>query len=304
MMGRVMLVCELVQFIAAKGLPAPDSGVASGTFLALAQCGFVCWRHPRANRYNPRKKETAMSRHFSRTVGILVAGLICSTVAPSVSGADFNAIAIGQALSDGVLDVGQFSIRLPQGEWTVVAKQQVSGSQAGGPLAPLQQQTVAVVRTTAGALEALIVIRTPAATFQVTKWNNDPCAAITDALVKDTLKGRMFMPECFAIAPYSSNGITSATAGPLKEATTWLVVNKIPIPEWLFRVYNTKYSGGDFLHMNSYFPASATQGQRPNAVPADLEKWGREVALAIQELVSREKAVANLPPLPQIPAPK
>lgn len=216
--------------------------------------------------------------------------LLCS--ATSVSATDFSSLSNGQKLADNRVNIGQYNFTFPEGAWTVVAKQEArAGSQAGSSATPTQL-SVAVARVEADKVLAIFILRTPASSFQaVSRWNDDPCKDVGNALVKDTMKQTFSMPECFAITPFDAKPFISSTTGTFEQIGKWLKATQSQLPEKLLRVYYTKYYGGDFLHANLYLPADA------QTVPA-AEAWGRGVAAAIQKMVTRDSREAAFTTLP------
>jgi hypothetical protein len=210
--------------------------------------------------------------------------------------ADFSALVTGQPVPDNIVKIGRFQLQLPAGTWTVAAISEMrSGSQSGSSGSPTQL-SITVAQVNSDKARALLIFRTPASSFiGVNRWNDDPCGAITDALVKDTMKQTFAMPECFAVLPFSPGSITSATSGAFSDITKWMKATKVSLPESLLRVYYTKYRGGDFIHANMYLAGT-------RETHAAAEAWGREVAAAIAKMVTGDSPMAILPTLPALAA--
>lgn len=205
---------------------------------------------------------------------------------------EFSALTVGQPLADGKVTLGNFTVKLPEGNWTVVAKVEArAGSQAGTSATPTQL-TTALARVDDKKVRALFIFRTPASTFtNVSRWQDEPCKGFDDAIAKDTMKATFNMPECFAVTHFDPNTIRTATGGSFGQFKNWLKDNGAALPDKLLRVYYTKYQGGDFLHANLYLPADA------QPVPA-AEAWGRKVAAELQKVVTRDAAEGVLAALP------
>jgi hypothetical protein len=207
--------------------------------------------------------------------------------------ADFAALTLGQMVPDNAINIGQFQLQLPEGKWTVVSTFEArAGSQRGGSAVPTQL-TVAVARVDGAKISGLFIFRTPASTFVgVSRWNDDPCGSITDALVKDTMDQNWRMPECFAITTMPPATIASWQTGAGAGVARWLKDSQLSLPEDLLRVYYSKYHGGDFLHANMYLPGSSNNFSA-------AEVWGRGVAQAIKKMVNRDSPSAAIPALPR-----
>ncbi|MES2940988.1 MAG: hypothetical protein V4864_25135 [Pseudomonadota bacterium] len=205
--------------------------------------------------------------------------------------ADWNSLVVGQPVADGTLGIGQFSVKLPEGQWTVAAKlEQRLGSQGGATSSPAQLSAT-VARVKDGAVTGMLTIRTPATTFVgVRSWNDDPCRGAS-ALVVDTMQQTVFMPECFTVIRYKPEGITEATQGYNGQIASWLKQAGVAFPSKAWRVYYAKYAGGDFVHVYAYVPADTESH-------AAFEAWGRQAAAALQAMVTRGTSQAVLPPLP------
>ena len=208
------------------------------------------------------------------------------------SATDFASLIPGQALKDNKVDLGQFSVRLPDGDWTVVAKLEArAGSQGGSSAVPTQLSAV-LARVQTNKISAVFILRTPASTFVgVSRWNDEPCKDIPRLIVKDTMKQTFSMPECFAVADFDAQNFLTAPTGLLASIGQWVRDGKLELPERLLRVYYTKYNGGDFLHANLYLPADSLSTQV-------AEAWGRGVAASIQKMVMRESREATIHRVP------
>jgi hypothetical protein len=205
--------------------------------------------------------------------------------------ADWGSLAVGQSHSDDTIAIGKYTLKLPPGNWVTVGKTEArQGSQTGSSGSPAQL-TALFARADAGQISALLAVRTPASTFVgISRWNDDPCKFVDRAVVTDTMKQTFAMPECFAVAPFGAEAFTSAREGAGAQFAQWMVSSQNKLPEKLWRVFYTKYWGGDFIHVNLYLPATGDH--------AAAEKWGRQAAAAVQPMVMRDASQAALPPLP------
>lgn len=219
-----------------------------------------------------------------------VLSLVLMTWCLSTQAADYDNLVIGAPVTD--INIGQFSIKLPEGKWTVAAKLEARAGSQGGSSGTPSQLWVSFARVDASAITGLLTIRTPASTFiGVSRWNDDPCRGVENALAFDTMKQTFAMPECFTVTRYGAENITRATSGYSAELARWLKESGVTIPDKMWRVYYSKYRGGDFLHLYAYLPIASESH-------AAAEAWGRAAAAALQSMVIRDSARAVLPPLP------
>ena len=229
-----------------------------------------------------------MNRHIKTCVALTVTALPCA-VAHAV---DFDALAVGQPVADNVVGIGRFHVQLPDGRWTVLSKLTKSaGTQTGSSATPTQL-TVAVGRASAGYVSAVMVFNTPANTFQsVSRWNDDPCATYTRALVKDTMGQTFSMPECFAITNFAATAWSTARTEPFLDIHKWMTDQRLALAPEFFHIFYTKYQGGDFFKATLYLPGS------PRDLPA-AELWGRAVAQSLQSTV-KHRSLGLIPSLPE-----
>jgi hypothetical protein len=222
-------------------------------------------------------------------IGLALLGALAQAAA-----ADWDSLVVGQPLADSELRIGQFKLKLPEGPWVTAAKFEARvGSQTGSSGSPVQLSAT-FARVENAIVTALFTVRTPAATFiGIRSWMDDPCRGVEGkVLVVDTMKQTFSMPECFTVMKYDSAQMTNATQGYNGQIASWMKQANAALPPKVWRVYYSKYYGGDFIHTFAYFPAAEGQTH------AAAESWGRQAAAAIQAMVTRNAPLAALPPIP------
>lgn len=217
-------------------------------------------------------------------------------VALAASATEFDHLAVGQEVTDKVVGVGRFRIQLPAyGAWTVVSKQSV---QAGRDAASWNQpirQTIAVAQSTGSALSAVFIFTAPAKPYKGgARWNDDPCALVTDFITKDTMNQTYMMPECFVVQRYRKDMFNPAAGGTFPDIVNWASSLRLSWPEHFVRVYYTKYSRSGYLRGNLYLAGS------PESLPW-VESWGRQLAASMAAAVRQGSGSATVPAVPALP---
>lgn len=223
-------------------------------------------------------------------ITLLTLILVCSSA--TASSTEFSKLIVDQPISDNEIVMGEHKFVLPEGEWLVASKiEQRVGIQSGTSGTPTQL-IITAARIEGESVKAIFMLRTPAHTFPSTnRWSDDPCKGLATALVKDTMKQTIFMPECFAILQHDAMSFKAGNQRGAAGLGSVLKRLQSQLPEQLLRVFYAKYYGGDFVQANLYLPSDA------QTLPA-AEAWGRNVAVSIQKMVTRESRSAVIPKLP------
>lgn len=221
--------------------------------------------------------------------------LLLAWIPFAANATEFDHLLVGQEVTDNVIGVGQFRIRLPdQGVWIVASKQSVQGGKDPASWEPPVRQTVAVAQSSNGALSAVLIFGAPAKSYKSVRWNDDPCAGVTDFVVKDTMNQVFGMPECFAVLRFREDDFYRTSGGPFSDIVNWASNLRLAWPEHFIRVFYTKYGRGDYLRANLYLPGSVESAQR-------VELWGRQVAASMAAAVIQGTMTATILPLPALP---
>ena len=232
-------------------------------------------------------------RQLVKLFALIAASLVGSAFYP-VYGAEFASLMVGQSIPPGTLEIGRFKVKLPDGNWIVASKAQRTGTSGTGSRPTMLSLFVAQV--SASKVDAIITITTPAFTFNdIRQWNDDPCR-VEGFLLRDTSNGNFRFPDCLFVKMFASSEFATS-AGYYADAASWLSANGSQIPERLYRVHYSKYHGGDFLLLNGFVPATASN---LTAMPPTVEAWGRSAGDVIRKVVTGNSAEAALPTMPII----
>ncbi len=202
---------------------------------------------------------------------------------------DFKSAVVGQRIADRTLTIGKLSMQLPGGEWILAAKTQELGG-SNFSVAPPPLQTFAAVQAHDKAISAILVFSAPAWSYNVSRWNDEPCKNVSSYIVKSTLNQTFAMPECFVIDNETA-GSFGASASAHRDLVRWASSNGYGVPNPMVKVFHTKYHGGDFFRFNAYLAGGS--GSAPAA-----EAWGREAVASLAAMVTRSTSQATLPELP------
>lgn len=236
-------------------------------------------------------KSTTLLPFMSVAIWCTHVTLLFWVAVSNASATDWKTAAPGQPITDGKIEIGQFTIRLPAGEWFVIAKGQDRSTGAWTGAAPTFL-SIAFAQLENGKLLGAFSITTPASSISA-NWSDSLCNVPAPLLV-DTAGSNFRHPECLTftkIDPQIWQGDANSYYG--RAAGVLRTLNVQP-PDQAFHIMYLKGYRQDNIRLHALIPGDPAAG-----IPSAVEAWGRDMRIALRASITGDTKEAVLPPLPQ-----
>lgn len=195
-------------------------------------------------------------------------------------------------VADQQLTIGSRSLRLPEGNWTYIAKGEGVITTNGGMNRRSSHFTAYAMDVKDGRMKGSVQLRMPVVSAVVTSWNDEPCK-VEGTIFKDELGGNFNFPECLVVYKRRSHlSEASASDAFYGQARGWLTSQAVKSPGPVYEVVYTRYGSNDFGWVRIFVPQDAV------ASDEEMVAWAKQVPRQMVKLFENRENQASLPPLP------
>jgi len=218
----------------------------------------------------------------------LVFATLVALVAAPARAIDVNAVTPPVKIADGRVQIGERSVRLPPGDWTLV---QVKEFQGARHMADIDVTTAWAVRLRDGRFDMAMQLSLPLKDLARDRRTPDrnPCTTREGVLRGDYTHGHSEL-ECLAVFGHHDLQDVLQRRGP--HAARWLRRQGVPaVADGVEFTYSHR-EGLAYGRVAFYFPASDFQSDD------DAAAWARRVEQAFGPFIERQVPDVTLPALP------
>ena len=227
----------------------------------------------------------------ARAFFAMVLALATALGAPGALALDVVEAPLPISLPDHQVKIGSRALRLPDGHWNVLARNQSHIVNSGvdrigvsyGVYAMDQEQGQFRMGV------SLWMMLNGAAT---SRWTTDPCKVQDAPLHRDTFEGSFSQPECLLVIKRRGH-LTNTTGDYWGAAREWAEARKVRTSGPIYEIYYGRFATNDMGNVRLFVP------QRFFANDEDAVAWARLLPGALKQLFERRIEFAALPRLPE-----
>lgn len=215
---------------------------------------------------------------------------LAGAIVPSAFALDVVQTPPPQAIADNQLTIGERVLRLPEGNWNLVAQQKGVVTNTVNNQVIGTTYKVYALDAKDGIFRNGVQLRLPVTSFYSSSWRPEPCK-VEGALLKDDFNSGFTTPECLTVYKRASH-LSRSSDEFYSQASQWAVNEKIKLPGAVYEITYTKYATNEFGQIRIWVPVKSVSGD--DAIIA----WAQGLPERLRRLFEKRETDAVLPPIP------
>lgn len=230
--------------------------------------------------------------HFFKRIGQCFG--ILAAMAGSAHAIDATQSTPPQAIGDNQLTIGSRTLRLPAGNWNLVAQHQgtITNTKSTQPIG--KSWRVYALDAKDGVFVNGIELNLTESSVATSGWAPEPCKA-QGYLFMDDFNSGFKTPECLLVFKRAGHLTRSASGDFYPQASNWLANQKIKSPGPVYEIMYVKYASNEFGQVRLWVPVSS--------LPSDdaAVAFAKGLPEQLRRFSERRDQEATLPTLPVRP---
>ncbi|MDB5874819.1 MAG: hypothetical protein JWQ07_4261 [Ramlibacter sp.] len=194
------------------------------------------------------------------------------------------------ALPGRELAIGERTLQLPAGDWTLAARTQDGVRIAGESVAPMY--TVYASDVQDGKVRWSVAVNLSAGSMAARRWSDEPCK-VTGEMHKEDTGSTPGFPACLVIYKRRSHLAAPGQSGLYGQAREWMDTRSLKLAGPLYEVMYSRYSGTGFGWVRVFVPASEFGNDE------EVLAWSRQLSPSLSHMFGNSETSAALPSLPR-----
>jgi hypothetical protein len=215
----------------------------------------------------------------------LTIGYACSSWALDVATATLPA-----AVTDKQLSIGGRHLRLPSGDWQLIARREGAVTSNGGMSRKSTTYQAYAVRMVDGKWRGSVYFNAPVSSSSNAGWSAEPCKDDSN-IYKDDFNSGFRYPECLLVKKRSGHLGPNST-GIYEQAHQWFTQNKVALPSAVYEIAYYRYASNVYGKITVFLPRSQTVGDEP------VIAWAQGLPEKLRQMIEGRIDDATLPELP------
>ncbi len=219
-------------------------------------------------------------------------GFVCAGLLVSSSWAiDVATASLPAAINDKRLTIGDRSLKLPSGDWHLIARIKGLSTSNQGTTAKSTTYQAYAVRIVDGKWRGSVIFRAAESSSYVNSWAVEPCKDDSN-IYKDDFNSGFKLPECLLVKKRASH-LNNPTGALYQDAVAWFKENNIALPiGGVYEVAYFRFASNIYGTVIVFLPQSQTAGDEP------VIAWGKGLPERIRLMAEGRADEATLPELP------
>lgn len=219
-----------------------------------------------------------------------VAFIGCGVMVTSSWAVDVATSTLPAAVTDKQLTIGGRNLRLPSGDWQLIARQEGAVTSQGGITKKSTTYQAYAVRMIDGKWRGSVYFRAPISSGGNTGWNVEPCKDDSN-IYKDDFNSGVKYPECLLVKRRAGH-LGSGSSGIYEQAHQWFIQNKVALPSAVYEIAYYRFASNIYETVIVFLPRSQTTGDEP------VIAWAQGLPDRVRQMAEGRSDDATLPELP------
>lgn len=220
----------------------------------------------------------------------LISALVLGAFSSMAHALDVAQGTLPALISDRQLTIGDRSLKLPSGDWHLIARTEGASTANSGITKKSTTFQAYAVRLVDGKWRGSVYFRAPVSSAHVNGWAVEPCKDDAN-IYKDDFNSGFKFPECLLVKKRNSH-LRNATTQLYVDAAAWFATNKITAPASVYEVAYYRFATNIYGTVIVFLPQNQTIGDEP------VIAWAKGLPEKLRLMTEAREDVATLPEFP------